>query len=209
VPSTFIRLATCNLRCSWCDTRYSWDWSEHDPKQEIASLEVDEAVERLRREAATNVVITGGEPLLQQVPLAELAARLKLVGKRIEIETNGTIMPSAELAGSVDQWNVSPKLENSKNPLGLRENEAALAWFSGQQNAFMKFVVEQVADVDEALNLAMKVRMPSDRLVLMPEGTSAAAIQKRSQWLVEECTRRGVRYSTRIHILLWGAERGR
>ena len=38
IPSVFLRLALCNLACSWCDTRYTWDWEQHDYGQEVVSL---------------------------------------------------------------------------------------------------------------------------------------------------------------------------
>lgn len=209
LPSTFVRLATCNLRCSWCDTRYSWDWAEFDRKVEITSLEVSDVVARWQRAPVGNVVITGGEPLLQLEGVTALVSELKRIGSRVEVETNGTIEPSAQLGRAVDQWNVSPKLANSGNAAVSRENPAALRWFAHQAHAYLKFVVEQPRDVDEAMDLATRYVVPLERVVLMPEGTDAETIRERSLWLVDECSRRGVRYSTRLHILLWGPARGR
>lgn len=209
MPSVFVRLATCNLRCSWCDTRYSWDWASFDPRAEIVGLPIPKIVERVRGLTGDNVVITGGEPLLQTDGVGELVAELKRLGRRIEVETNGTIAPSAGLGSAVDQWNVSPKLANSGNSAGARENAEALRWFARSSRAYLKFVIERPADVDEALDLAQRYGAPSGRIVLMPEGVDAETLRERSLWLVDECSRRGVRYSTRLHILLWGPERGR
>lgn len=208
LPSTFIRLAGCNLRCTWCDTRYTWDWSQFDPRQEIVSLDTPEILARIQATEPRNVVITGGEPLLQQAELASLASALKQGGWRIEMETNGTIVPTA-LGELVDQWNVSPKLQDSGNGLAEREVAAALAWFAGCPSAFFKFVVVEPADVDEAVALATRYGVARDRIVLMPEGVDQATLLNRSRWLVDRCTALGTRYSTRLHILLWGPERGR
>jgi 7-carboxy-7-deazaguanine synthase len=49
----------------------------------------------------------------------------------------------------------------------------------------------------------------NSRVVLMPEGTDAATLAERGRWLVEICKREGYRFSPRLHIDLWGAERGR
>ena len=209
LPSTFVRLATCNLRCSWCDTRYSWDWADYDPKQEITTLAAGDIASRVRSTSVSNVVITGGEPLLQMPGVAELATNLKAAGLRIEVETNGTIAPSGQLAEAIDQWNVSPKLTSSGNPTELREIPDALHWFAGQPNAYLKFVVDARPDVDEAMDLAMRYGAPEAQVVLMPQGMDAESIRERSLWLADECQQRGVRFSTRLHILLWGPERGR
>src|SRR5688500_7935528 len=92
MPSVFVRLSLCNLACSWCDTAYTWDWERYDPKVEIVERGVAEVlarVEALAGDAIRNVVLTGGEPLQQQGPLAALAAALKARGFRLEVETNG------------------------------------------------------------------------------------------------------------------------
>src|SRR5690242_19361171 len=99
VPSVFVRLAECNLKCEWCDTKYTWDWEHHDRAAEVHELDESEVLARIG--AASNVVVTGGEPLLQQEALARVVGKLDA---RIEVETSGTIEPTAELAAAVDQW---------------------------------------------------------------------------------------------------------
>lgn len=208
-PSVFVRLAGCNLRCTWCDTAYTWDWARYDPRREVARLSVEEVEAHVVQHAAENVVITGGEPLLQAERLVPLAEGLKAAGRRIEVETNGTIEPPRELADRVDQWNVSPKLANSGNPGGRREREVPLRWFARCEDAFFKFVVQRLEDVDEAQELAGRVGIPAHRVLLMPEGRTSEALQERSSWLVGACIRSGYRYTPRLHVMLWGDERGR
>ena len=76
-PSVFLRLATCNLSCTWCDTKYTWDWERYDFKQEVVSLSSTEVEGRVVSFDCPRLVITGGEPLLQQKELAPLATSLK------------------------------------------------------------------------------------------------------------------------------------
>jgi 7-carboxy-7-deazaguanine synthase len=207
VPSTFVRLATCNLRCSWCDTAYTWDWSRFDRVEQVLELDIDDSAASIRALPPRNVVITGGEPLIQKRALAPLLWQLKSEGFRIEFETNGTIAPG-ELGGVVDQWNVSPKLGNSGNEGLDRLPGPSLQEFAVRENAFFKFVVDAPGDLAEVEALRDEFGIPPGRIVLMPQGTSAADLNARSPWLAEACTQRGYRFSSRLHILIWGDKRG-
>ena len=208
-PSTFVRLSLCNLACTWCDTKYTWDWAHYDSRVEIANTPAAEIVGRVIALGVENVVLTGGEPLMQQDALLDVAEALTSAGHRIEVETNGTFKPQPLLRRQVAQWNVSPKLANSGNTTRGRLVEAPLRWFAQSENAWFKFVVDAPADLDEVEALVDAYEVPRRRVILMPQGASVYALHKRSAWLVDACTRRGYRFSTRIHILLWGAERGR
>jgi 7-carboxy-7-deazaguanine synthase len=209
VPSVFLRLALCNLACTWCDTKYTWDWEYYDYSKEVMSLDVREVEERVLEFGCSRLVITGGEPLLQQKELAPLVASLKRRGFCCEVETNGTIIPSPELARDIDQWNVSPKLSTSGNSVAVRELPQALEFFSQFPNAYFKFVVVKPLDIEEVGSLRNKFRLPGERIILMPEGRTVATLQQRSQWVSEACVREGFRFSTRLHILLWGDQRGK
>ncbi len=209
VPSVFVRLALCNLQCSWCDTRYTWDWGRYDPAHETMEVAEDALVERAAAAPPRNLVITGGEPLLQQRKLASAVERWKAAGFRIEVETNGTIVPASALAAAVDQWNVSPKLGNSGNSPQKREVPAALGWFAGEPAAYFKFVIAAEEDLQEVIRLVGRYAIPPSRVLLMPEGTTPAALARLSPWLAARCTDLGFRFTTRLHILLWGDQRGR
>jgi len=76
-PAVFLRLALCNLACVWCDTRYTWDWEHYDQRREVVTISVDEAEEAIRRYLCRNLVVTGGEPLVQQRALTPLLEHLK------------------------------------------------------------------------------------------------------------------------------------
>ncbi len=209
MPSVFIRLSLCNLRCSWCDTKYTWDWERFDPKDQIISIEAEELLRRVDATGMKNVVITGGEPLLQQRALEPLARELEARGRRIEVETNGTILPDPDVAACIAQWNVSPKLGNSGNPKGERGVPAAVVWFARQDHAYFKFVVTSPEDLSEVAGLVDNYGLSRERVLLMPEGTDPATILERGRWLVEECIAHGYRFTTRHHILLWGDVRGK
>ena len=209
VPSVFVRFAECNLTCAWCDTKYTWDWANHD--RAASTLEIEDGLAARVRELAgdgiRNLVLTGGEPLLRQDDLARLIAQLP--GFRVEVETNGTIEPGAELAALVDQWNVSPKLENSGVKRTARLRSGPLTWFTASPRASFKFVASAATDLAEIADIAKAFAIPAARISVMPEATDRETLLVRSQWLVTACQQHGYRFGTRLHVLLWGAERGR
>ena len=208
-PSVFLRLANCNLACGWCDTKYTWDWTQFDRDREVVVLDTGQVEARIQDFDCRRLVITGGEPLLQQTELVPLVASLKARGFQLEVETNGTIVPEPELVENIDQWNVSPKLGNSGTPRERRELPQALEAFCWLPTAYFKFVIEEPEDVNEVCSLRDRHGLPGRRIVLMPEGRTPEAVHRRSRWLSEACVKEGFRFSTRLHILLWGDERGR
>ena len=114
-PAVFVRLAGCNLSCAFCDTDYALKF--------LAS--VDDVVARVREIGGDcpMVVITGGEPFAQRETLALISA-LRADGKRVHVESNGTIPVGAELPSDV--WlTVSPK-ERLDSGMARRANEAKL-----------------------------------------------------------------------------------
>ena len=207
-PAVFLRLALCNLACVWCDTRYTWDWEHFDEGREVVTISVDEADDSIRRYRCRNLVVTGGEPLVQQRLLTPLLERVKDGGYWIELETNGTIAPQRKLLAIVDHWSVSPKLENSGNTLPARENSRALRLFRDLPSAHFKYVLEKPDDLAEIRALLAKYELPADRIVLMPQAQDRDTLLDRSLWLVDICKREGYLFSTRLQILLWGNRRG-
>ncbi|GIW18758.1 7-carboxy-7-deazaguanine synthase QueE [Tepidiforma sp.] len=207
LPSTFVRLAICNLRCRWCDTAYTWDWARFERAASTLVLAADDVAEAVRALPPRNVVVTGGEPLLQRRQLVPLIAALRAEGYRFEVETNGTVGPGP-LAGLIDQFNVSPKLAHSGNEGLRRIAPAALRELAATGRAWFKFVVAEPADLAEVREVCAAAEIAPGRVVLMPEGTSAAVLAERGRWLAELCARDGYRFSTRLHILLWGDRRG-
>lgn len=224
-PSIFIRTSLCNLHCSWCDTDYTWNWigtpfkheKDADPGYEkyskteyIVQLSAEEIATELERIDCRNVVLTGGEPLLQQSELVELMHLLRKADQRyrFEVETNGTILPSEAFDELVDQYNVSPKLANSNNPIKLREKPEVYDFFSNNKKAVFKFVVSNTDDLQEVLDLIRKYAISPNHVFLMPEGTSPEKLRAKQQWLIEECKKHNFNYTDRLHIHIYGNKRG-
>jgi len=208
IPAMFLRLAFCNLRCSWCDTKYTWDWQHYNKQEEVIELSVREIENRLTAQNCRRLIVTGGEPLIQHEELTNLLASLKTKGFYIEIETNGTIVPNSNLAWLADQWNISPKLENSGNLLSLREIPEVYDFFINLPSSFFKYVIQKEHDLIEVQELIDKYGIDEEKVVLMPEASDRETLIQRSRWLAEACKDKGYKLSTRLHILLWGNKRG-
>jgi organic radical activating enzyme len=205
----FIRLSRCNLTCPGCDTPYTWDWARFDPRVESRRIPVDELAGWALGFAVPLVVVTGGEPLLQQPALARLARTLSGHGRRVEVETNGTCVPSAELIEVIARFVVSPKLSAFGAGMSERRrvNPAALREFATSGQAEFKFVITGADDLDEVA--ALQKEFSLFPVWVMPEGTSRHTVLKGLAWLAEHALARGWHLSGRLHVLLWGDERGR
>ena len=208
VPSTFVRVSGCNLRCVWCDTPYA-SWSPEGPVHDLGEIasQVPSGV--------NHVVLTGGEPMLFDAiePLAHL---LHERGHTITIETAGTVFRELPC----DLMSISPKLANSTPPeeSGWRErHEATRADLSALRQLIeryacqLKFVVnpEAVGDIAEIEGLLVSLPpVAADRVLLMAEGVTAEVQLRRQRMLVDACISRGWRLSPRLHIDLFGNTRG-
>ena len=208
-PSVFLRLATCNLACSWCDTKYTWDWQNFNYQTEVVELGPEIVQQKIQAYDCSHVVITGGEPMLQQEELQPLVKSLAAEGYTFEMETNGTIPPTPGMLRHIGQWNVSPKLRTSGNQVLEAQNPLALHTFAALPDAYFKFVIAIESDVDEVCTLRDQYDLAPQRILLMPEGRTLDALARKSTWLPELCVRHGFRFTTRLHIILWGNERGR
>jgi organic radical activating enzyme len=206
-PSLFIRLASCNLSCKWCDTKYSWDWENHDKNKEVKEFPLKRLSEKIEKTACKNIVITGGEPLLQQKQLYILLNKLKS-NLHIEVETSGTILPSKFLLSRINNWNVSPKLSSSGNRKEVRYKSEVLNFFASLNNSWFKFVVENKEDINEAIKIVNELLLPKEKVILMPQAKNNNELVERSKFVVDYCTAHGFRFGTRLHISIWGDERG-
>ena len=206
-PCLFLRLATCNLRCTWCDTPYSWDFARYDYGAEVTTLSIDALAVRIQDAGEKRLVVTGGEPLIQQEKLARLCELLP-PSLCIEIETNGTLIPNEKLCARIDQWNVSPKLASSGEPLERRLQLPALERLRDTGRAWLKLVVAGSDDAGEAAELARLLAWPSAQVLLMPLAATLEELQKTGPKVASAAGRLGFRYSPRLHLELFGGQRG-
>jgi 7-carboxy-7-deazaguanine synthase len=211
VPSVFVRTSGCNLRCSWCDTKYA-SWAP-----EGTEMSIDEIVTEVSRSPTEYVVLTGGEPMVAK-GIHQLAERLKETGKHLTIETAATIFPERI---ACDLASLSPKLSNSTptgaSASGWRDRhekrrlqpEVIREWIKSYDYQ-LKFVITSEKDLKEIRDLLLTIgcSVKSSKVLLMPEGTDLSVVRSRSLALVDICKRHGYRYCDRLHIELFGNTKG-
>lgn len=224
-PAVFVRASRCNLHCVWCDTDHTWNFEgtpwphEKDAvpgyakhRKSDVTIEIDpaDAARRILAYGCARVVITGGEPLLQETGFLEMIGHIReeMPDCVFEVETNATRIPSPEFSEAVDQFNVSPKLSNAGMPEALRLHEAALRHFAESPKAWFKFVVAAHADLVEIQSLRARFEIPHTRILLMPEGRTSSELDRSAPWLADACRDLGFRFCDRLHIRLWGDKRG-
>jgi organic radical activating enzyme len=231
-PCTFMRLGGCNLQCGkgwqtdpsiWkCDSAYTWDWTgvtgkKYDPRTELKKVEVLDIIHWLRNfHQGTKVrmlVVTGGEPMLQEAQLAELFKELWVSPNSswwsqwlVHMETNGTIAPQY-VRPYVSWFSVSPKLANSGNDKKTRFDLEALTWFAETSSGF-KFVVNSADDFKEIDWIVSSAGVKPSNVYIMPEGITDQAISQHSKDVLNGAIDRGYNLTTRLHITLFGNTRG-
>ena len=220
-PSVFIRTSGCNLQCVWCDTPYTWNWEgtsfahrggqKFRRDEQVIALGVEEIVALIEAEHPTSAfVLTGGEPMIQQAGLAALAAaiRRRRPDATFDVETNGTLRPKPALDALVSHYVVSPKLSGAGMSADKRLPAASLQAFAASPRASFKFVVSSPAEVAEVAALVARLGVAPERVYLMPEGTRPADLQAHSGDVAAWCMAQGFRFSDRLHVRLYGDQRG-
>ncbi len=201
VPSVFVRLSGCPLRCRWCDTKYAWDYGAG------TVYEPAELIEQVRRWSCSHIVITGGEPMANadlspRSGLAELTQGLGTLGKHVTIETSGVVFVPGL---ACDLMSISPKLEGEEPP-GLKPIlQDLIAAYPYQ----CKFVVESAEDWPRIERYMSEwPGLDRQRVMLMPQAATAEDLAVRSPMVAELCKQTGLRFGPRLQVALWGGRRG-
>ncbi|HPS79505.1 MAG TPA: 7-carboxy-7-deazaguanine synthase QueE [Thermoanaerobaculaceae bacterium] len=204
-PSFFVRLAGCGLRCTWCDTPHaSW-------RPEGRHLDVSELLELAAASRQRHVVVTGGEPLLQRdVPI--LTGGLRRQGQHVTVETAGTMFRELDC----DLLSLSPKTANSdpggpwrdRHQARRRQLEPARRLLRLHPEHQVKLVVRGEDDLLDLLGMIESLGVDPGRVLLMPEGRTAAEVASHARQVAALCLRLGWRFGPRLHLELFGAGRG-
>lgn len=183
ISMVIVRLQGCNIRCSWCDTKYTW------PADKGKEMSEEEIVQEVKKSAGPRwIMLTGGEPTMQN--LGPLCEALHKVHYRIALETNGTL----PLQGRVDWLCMSPKLQvpggsSIDRNILLRAEE-------------LKFVIHDQEGLNAVDEFLAKWRLALNegyiQICLQPESGDPDA----TQFCYETCIQRGWRLSIQLHKLI-------
>jgi 7-carboxy-7-deazaguanine synthase len=209
IPSVFVRLAGCNLLCkssSWvCDSIEVW---QKGVPVMFDQLLTEDEVHRLATGA--HLIFTGGEPLLHQKKVAKYIAWFEsryFFKPIIEVETNGTIVPLLDMMKCVNYWNCSPKLANSGEPYDRRVKPEAIRAINSYDKTIFKFVIFDEKDLQTVLD-DFGDYIDREKIVLMPAGETQEKLEKTRPLVAGICIDHCLRYSDRLHIVIWNLKTG-
>ncbi len=192
IPTTFIRLTGCPLRCQYCDTAYAFHGGQWWP--------IEQVLERVRELGSRYVCVTGGEPLAQKACL-ELMQRLCDAGARVSIETSGAM----SLAG-IDPRVV--RVVDVKTPASgevTRNRYEQLQSLSAQDQ--VKFVICDRADYEWSAAKVRELALAQRCTVWFSPSHEQLPARELAEWILAD--RLPVRLQVQLHKILWGNTPGK
>ena len=220
IPSVFIRLGGCNLMCGGMGTQFDGElhndaewrcdtvevWMKAQSKEFNNILPFD-CIEAIKNDA--HIIITGGEPLMQQKALEFFITYIKEninPNAFFEIETNGTIQPNEFLLDQIQLWNCSPKLKNSGNVVELSFKPEVIKKLN-TKNTIFKFVVNSEKDWKEIQEVYLPI-IDKRKIYLMPSGENQELLNQNKLNVVELAKKNYLNFTTRLHIEIWNKKTG-
>ncbi len=192
VPSVFVRLAGCPIRCSWCDTRYAWNLDT------ARRMTIDEVAGRIREYPTRHVVVTGGEPLIHAA-MPELAHRLRRLGFYVTVETAGVVYRKVRC----DLLSVSPKLPGSIPGKVTFRPAIIKKLISPADDYQVKFVVGNLDQVCQAADLVEKNPfIRKENVLLMPNARTAKEYRRLAPTIARWALHNNLRFCPRLHLEL-------
>ena len=233
IPAIFIRFSNCNLSCGINPIHISTITKNKMNQTQVNDLKLKDAtwvcdtiatftqgkdytLEELDKYFVINnfynylangahLIFTGGEPLLNETNIIGIINLFNSKVKNIyyEIETNGTILPNLLLTEFDIQFNISPKLKNSGLPEHLRIKRDTLNELLKNRKSYFKFVVSNVKDILEILELQDELAIPNNKIILMPACQNREEKELIQEKIVEYCKMHSFRFSPRLQIDIW------
>ena len=197
VPFVFVRLTGCNLRCTYCDSAYSFKGGK--------KMSFAEVLAEVKKYKVKHVLMTGGEPLLQRgtLPFIDL---LTTEGYTVSVETHGEV--SIKEAAKSARIVMDIKTPGSKmNRGGFKDNLPFL-----KKSDEIKFVITSKADYEWAKELVKSGTLPTEEILFSPAmiaqnspGTFEGLSPKTLADLIVE-DQLAVRFQIQLHKILWGLD---
>jgi 7-carboxy-7-deazaguanine synthase len=192
LPTIFIRLTGCPLRCQYCDTAYAFHEGE--------KMSIDDIIKNISQYRTKHVTVTGGEPLAQR-SCHELLSRLCDEGYNVSLETSGAI----DIA-NVDERVM--KIVDIKTPASEEENKNKfenLAYLNKDDQ--LKFVICNQADYEWTKQKLNELKLTDYCEVLFSPAHGSQDATELANWILED--KLNVRLQVQLHKLLWGNAPGK
>jgi organic radical activating enzyme len=207
MPAIFWRFKGCVLTCSYCDTIEVWKKGISYTFDEAYRMFADAGYFTRLNKHECVLVLTGGDPLLQQGAILEFfyhcISRGESVGDwRIEVENQGSLMPGRDFSHFIQQWNISPKLSNSGVPRARRIVPEVIE-FLKRQRAYFKFPISSHKDLAEVQEYLEMFNIPKSRVSLMPICSTREEHVRVGAIVADLCKNSGYRFSPRLQLVLW------
>lgn len=193
LPTVFVRLTGCPLRCVWCDTEYAFSGGE--------MLDLDEVLAKVASFNCKTVCVTGGEPLAQKGPCLQL----------LEALCNAAYSVSLETSGAIDISEVDPRVSRIMDLKAPDSGEADKNLWSNLACLIphdeVKFVLASEADYQWAREVLQREQIEQRCTVLFSPVQGQLSPTTLAEWVVRDHL--PVRFQVQLHKILWGAERAR
>ena len=192
LPTVFVRLTGCPLRCSWCDTTYAFTGGR--------TLSLEEILAQVAVYAPRYVCVTGGEPLAQKNCLKLLTA-LCDAGYDVSLETSGAL-PVGEVDARVARIVDLKPPSSGESTKNCWENLRLL-----RQDDELKFVIADRADYDWMRRIIVERQLAGCCPILLSPVQNTLSPQTLAEWILAD--RLPVRLQVQLHRLLWGEAPGK
>lgn len=193
--ATFVRFAGCNLRCPYCDTKYSYE----NPK--YIEMSIDEIISKIESFKAHNVTLTGGEPLVQK-DIDILIKKLSDKGYRVELETNGSV----DISKYVGLKGVAFTLDY-KGPTSLMEDKMLLDNYKYlTKNDVVKFVCGSTKDLEKARDIILKYKLDEITNPFLSPVFGEISLEGMVDFMKENNLNH-VRLQLQIHKIIWDKDK--
>ncbi|UCG70648.1 MAG: radical SAM protein [Thermoplasmata archaeon] len=190
IPTIFIRTTGCNLRCNWCDTKYAYEEGEE--------LTIEEIIAKEKEYPATNICLTGGEPLLQNETPA-LIQRLSEEDYFICLETNGS--KSVQELPCLDSLLISLDVKCPSSGMQDKIDKSNIELLG--PNDQLKFIISDKEDYEYAKNV-MREQEPNCTVIMTRVG--GIELSELAEWVLKDGL--NVLVLPQLHKLIWGDKRG-
>ena len=192
LPTVFVRLTGCPLRCQYCDTAYAFHGGQW--------FEIDDIVSKVIGYGVANVCVTGGEPLAQKRCIM-LLDRLLAAGLEVSLETSGAI-------------DISPVDKRVSRVVDIKTPDSGEChqnlWSNIEQltaHDQLKFVICSAADYQWTKQQIAERKLSTHCEVLLSPSYTQIKPKDLAEWIIAD--RLPVRFQMQLHKQLWGEEQGR